>query len=289
MSWRSLRPASASPHRLFSQLTGIRPRPDYKYIRENVENIQQNIRKRNASGDVHRIVKWHEEHLSLSKEIFALRKQGNDIAKAMSKLPNSTNGQRGDLVSEGKKIKLTLETKEALMEEISTKLEEEVGKIPNDTHPLVADTEQQLALVGEKALLPPYRLGFTPRSHTDIGELHDLFDFDTGAQIVGSKFYYAKNEAVLLELALINWSIAKLIHKGFTPILPPDLSKRGMLEGTGFRPKDGEHTQVYSIHNTNLCLSGTSEITLAGMYYDKILKKKDLPIINGWFLTLLQE
>jgi seryl-tRNA synthetase len=86
-----------------------------------------------------------------------------------------------------------------------------------------------------------------------------------------------KNEAALLELALINWSMHKLITKGFTPILPPDLIRREIAEGCGFQPR-GESSQIYSIADHNLCLAGTAEIPLAGLYVNKTIPVEKLPI-----------
>jgi len=72
-------------------------------------------------------------------------------------------------------------------------------------------------------------------------------------------------------------AIKKLIEKGFTPYLTPDLAKNTILEGIGFNPR-GDETNIYSIENTDLCLVGTAEITLGGLYYNKLLKEEDLPI-----------
>src|SRR4029077_17078027 len=91
------------------------------------------------------------------------------------------------------------------------------------------------------------------------------------------KFYFLKNEAVLLELALIQYSMEVLIREGYTPIITPDVARVEVLEGIGFIPR-GPETQIYSLENTDLCLIATAEITLGGMYRDQILDGLQLPL-----------
>ena len=62
-------------------------------------------------------------------------------------------------------------------------------------------------------------------------------------QVSGQKFYYLKNAAALLELALVNWAMTKVVSRGFTPIMTPDLVKESVLEKCGFQPR-GTNTQV---------------------------------------------
>jgi seryl-tRNA synthetase len=50
-----------------------------------------------------------------------------------------------------------------------------------------------------------------------------------------------------------------------------------VIEGLGFSPR-GEETQIYSVADHDLCLIGTAEITLGGMYADSILKESELPL-----------
>ena len=59
----------------------------------------------------------------------------------------------------------------------------------------------------------------------------------------GTKFYYLKNEAVLLEMALISWTLSKLLPKGFVPLSTPDLVRSTVVAKCGFQPR-GENTQV---------------------------------------------
>jgi seryl-tRNA synthetase len=110
-----------------------------------------------------------------------------------------------------------------------------------------------------------------------LGAKLDLLDFDGGAKVAGQKFYYLKNEAVLLELALQRFALDLLLEEGFTPYVTPDVARPAIVEGIGFNPR-GAETQIYSLANEDLCLVGTAEITLGGLYADTVLPEDELPI-----------
>jgi seryl-tRNA synthetase len=131
---------------------------------------------------------------------------------------------------------------------------------------------KELRRFGEPTVFP-----FPARDHLQLAAALDLADFDGGAKVAGQKFYFLKNEAVLLELALQRYALDALLAEGFTPYVTPDLARAEVLEGIGFNPR-GEETQVYSVANTDLCLVGTAEITLGGLYADTILEEEQLPV-----------
>lgn len=141
--------------------------------------------------------------------------------------------------------------------------------------PIGVDDTANLELFKGKTPVPQF--DFKPLDHVELGEKLDLFDFEAAAQVTGHGFYFLKNEAVLLELALQRYAVDLLIREGFTPTTTPDLARNEILEGTGYIPR-GPETQIYSIANTDLSLIATAEITLGGLYAEKILDAEDLPI-----------
>src|SRR5262249_11956094 len=117
---------------------------------------------------------------------------------------------------------------------------------------------------------------FPAKDHVEIGKSLDLVDFESAAKVTGHGFYFLKNDAVLLDLALQQFAIRKLVGRGFSPIVTPDLARNHSLEGIGFTPR-GAETQIYSIEDTELSLIGTAEITLGGLHSDEILDEAELP------------
>jgi seryl-tRNA synthetase len=59
--------------------------------------------------------------------------------------------------------------------------------------------------------------------------------------------------------------------------MTPDLVRSSVLEKCGFQPRMA-NTQTYSIENTDLCLTGTAEIPLGGLFMDGVVDEKELPI-----------
>src|SRR5260370_15181130 len=145
---------------------------------------------------------------------------------------------------------------------------------PNMTHPSapVGNDNKILRRWGK-----PREFDFPVKDHVALAERLDLVDFEAGSKVAGQKFYFLKNEAVLLELALIQYAMSVLIREGYTPIITPDVARNEVLEGIGFIPR-GPETQIYSLENTDLSLIATAEITLGGMHPDQILDELQLPI-----------
>ena len=111
------------------------------------------------------------------------------------------------------------------------------------------------------------RAGASGPDHLEL--LGDLIDLEAGARVAGSRFAYLKGSLVLLELALVRWTMEVLEEKGFEPVVPPVLVREEALFGTGFLP-DTEQ-QIYSVAEDDLYLAGTSEVPLASLHGDQIL------------------
>jgi seryl-tRNA synthetase len=184
--------------------------------------------------------------------------------------------ERETHTAEGRALKESVARVEAALAGARTAFEQALAALPNFVHPEVPeggeDDFREIRRVGT-----PPQFDFEPLDHLGIAKQLDLIDFEGGAKVAGQKWYYLKNEAVLLELALQRYALDLLLEEGFTPFLTPDVARPEILDGIGFNPR-GEETQVYSIANANLCLVGTSEITLGGLYADRILDEEELPL-----------
>src|SRR5262249_57339768 len=123
------------------------------------------------------------------------------------------------------------------------------------------------------------KFDFAPKDHVALAEALGLVDFEAGASVAGQKWYFLKNEAVLLEMALVQYAMQTLIAEGFTPVITPDVARVEVLDGIGFQPRDTAETrQVYTIADSDLCLIATAEITLGGMHKDEIFDEAKLPL-----------
>ena len=251
---------------------------DTAYIRDNLEAVKANCRNRNVTADVDRIVQLDDQRKAIVSETQVLQQRANELAKSTGKEKDPAKKQ--ELIAEGKKLREQVSAKDKEIKQVEVDLRVAVMTIPNMTHPdaPVGGTPADNKVI--KKWGEPRKFDFTPKDHVVIAEALDLVDFEAGASVAGQKFYFLKNEAALLELALVQYAIATLLKEGFTPVITPDLARVEVLEGIGFMPRDPnpETRQVYTIADTDLCLVATAEITLGGMHRDQILDEAKLPL-----------
>ncbi|MDH5307749.1 MAG: serine--tRNA ligase, partial [Myxococcales bacterium] len=179
-------------------------------------------------------------------------------------------------IAEGRRIKQEAAQIETQLAAAEAALEQSLALIPNLVHPDAPVGGERDSRELRRVGTPPH-FDFTPLDHLALAERLQLVDFEAGAKVAGQKFYYLKNEAVLLELALQRFALDLLIEEGFEPIMTPDLARRQIVDAMAFSPR-GPETQIYSIENTDLDLVGTAEITLGGLYADTIFDEAQLPV-----------
>lgn len=250
---------------------------DIKYILQNQEKVKKNAENRNVTCDIDNLIFLYKEKNELQQEVDELRRQRNEIS---AKIKSATNDTRPALIDESKKIKNDLMTKEPKLVEITDRFVHEHGKVPNISHPDSPIGKDDSENMEFRRYKEPTRFSFEPKDHIQLGRDLDIIDFETAKKVTGSKFYYLKNEAVLLEFALVKHAMDILLKEGFTLITTPDLARDRILEGIGFNPR-GKETQVYSVENSDLCLIGTAEITLGAIYANSVIDEDKLPIKLG--------
>jgi seryl-tRNA synthetase len=271
---------------------------DIKLLREEPDLIRRTLGERGvrpfedlADGDdwasvaVERLAALDRRYLDLLHEAENLRqrqKANSQAMKAVGKLAKEEQATaRAPLVAEGKTLREQEKTVTQGMEDALAERDQAWGRVPNLTHPesprgFTDDDHRELRKWGQPRDFAGE--GFAPLDHLTLAEKLELVDFHAGAKVAGQKFYYLKNEAVLLDLALQRFALGVAQKHGFTLHVTPDLARADILEGLGFNPR-GQATQVYSVANTDLCLVGTAEITLGGMLADGILEAEKLPLL----------
>ena len=252
---------------------------DITFVRENSEAVAANTESRGMKIDLDRTLELDDRRRELVGRTQELRRERNENSQKM-KGPME-QADRAPLIERGKAIKEEL----GALEEDLTAIEQECNgllrAIPNMTHPDVPHGGEDDAREIEQIGTPP-NFDFEPLDHLALGAKHDLIDFERGADVAGSSFYFLKNEAALLELALVNFAVATIVRHGYTPHITPDLARPDILDAIGFNPR-GEESQVYGIDGHDLCLIGTAEIALGGMYAGEIFAADTLPMRLGGY------
>jgi seryl-tRNA synthetase len=217
--------------------------------------------------------KWLEkdtQRRELIVKVDELNRQKNELADQ-----GKSGGDVNSLREKGKMLKEQSTELEAQMKEVEAQWLELLNQIPNLHLPSVPIGEseadnQVVREVGEKP-----KFDFEPKDHFTLGTQLGILDFESGAKVAGSQFYYLKGDAVLLEFALIQFGLELLQAKGFELVATPDLAKSRYYLGTGYAPR-GDEAQIYEIAGEDLGLIATAEVTMAGMHADELVE--NLPL-----------
>lgn len=252
---------------------------DYRFIKENLDAVKQNIINRNMDpkkADAEQVVRLFDERTALTTKLQLLRERRNANAALTKKCTNPE--ERRKYIEEGKTIKEGISEAQENLTDVESRLEQAARAIPNMANPEAPVGRSDSFNLEVKRVGTPREFDFKPKSHIELGESCDLLDFERGTKVSGVKFYYLKNEAVFLELALIMYALNMLKKHGFMTFITPDIAKEEILNGIGFNPR-GPESNVYTIEDEGTCLIATAEITLGGYHSGEILDKASLPLM----------
>ena len=255
---------------------------DFKRIKENPDAIQANADKRAAPCDVAKVVSTYDRYQALNRQCDEIREKRNANAKSMKGKMEADVGAA--LVEEGKALKDQLAAIEGDLNALEVELQVEGQKIPNDTHPDVPIGGEEMAVL-RREVGAKRDFSFEVANHVDIGERLGMFDFGTGSKVCGSRFVYLTGAGAMLELALINWAMQKVVSKGFKPMVVPDLVRQTTMEKCGFQPR-AENTQVYNIESSS-CAWRAPRRSARRRVHGRGCRRKAAPDQDGGLLALL--
>lgn len=245
---------------------------DIAFIREFPDLVKAGAEKKRLKVDIDRLLEVDRQRRALITESEQLRAERNRKSKAVSSSPA---GEREALLAETKMITERLKRIEADLAPLEREFERLMLQVPNIPAPDVPEGLTEADNVEVRRWGEPPAFPFTPRDHVELGEALDLIDIRRAARIAGTRTYYLKNEAVLLELAVLRFALDHMLRKGFTPMLVPHLVRDEAMIGTAYFP--GGEEQAYRIERDELNLIGTSEVPLTAYHYDEILSEAELP------------
>lgn len=242
---------------------------DIKLIREETDKVKQEVAKKNFDvSKIDAVLELDKKRLGTLQKVEGLRQERNTLSKE--------NFERGKAIKEELK---SLEPELEAAEKEFKALLNEIPNLPSEKAPAGKGEADNLEvkISGEKP-----EFNFPVLDHVEIGKRLDILDFETGAKVAGSGFYYLKNAGALLEVALVNYGLQFLSHRGFSPIITPDLAREKFYLGTGYNPR-GDEAQTYRIEESDLGLIATAEVTIAGYHADEILDNLEQPKLYGGY------
>ena len=243
---------------------------DIKYIRENSDIVKEAAKNKLIKVDIDRLLEIDEIVRKLNKEVDELREKRNKLSLL---IPTQSSPDKEQNISIVKDLKEQISLAEAKISPIKEEFDAlmyTVPSVPFAEVPIGKTDEENIEIkrVGE---IPKFN--FKIKDHVELAESLDLIDVPRAVKIAGSRSYFLKNEAVLLEMALCRYVIDKLVKKGFTPMEVPVMVKEQAMYGTSYFP--GGREQAYSITEDQLYLVGTAEVALVSYHNGETFENVD--------------
>lgn len=242
---------------------------DINFIRKNQQLVEKSTREKGYSVDIIELLKLDDQRKLLQQEIDDLRRSRNEIAAQMKGgKPNP------ELITKGKEVKEQLAQVEPSLSLLEQQITDLIKLVPNiifDDVPLGGEEcSKEVAAWGEKKS--------SGVDHLDYAISRGWVDFERGAKVAGAKFYYLKDELALLENALLQYGLKKVLEHDFHFMTVPDMVSSKVLEGCGFNPRTSEQSDEYYIEGEDLAMIATAEMPITGYHMDEIIDEKDLPL-----------
>ena len=257
---------------------------DPRSLADRRDEIVRSCERRGVRADVDGAVRAQQAATSVQTELNGLNQQRNEHQAAGKR--KLSDEERAAHVATGRALKEQVAEAEGRLATAREALDAALHELPNFLHPSVPDGgEEDFVLV--RTVGEPTRFDFEPQDHLAIAERLELLDFEAGARVAGQKWYYLKNDAVLLELALQRFALDVLLEEGFTAA--PHARRGAPQDGRRDRPsrRAGRRPRSTRSRATDLDLVGTAEITLGALYADAILDEDALPAQARGHLALL--
>ena len=245
---------------------------DLRELRRDPEAARQALARRGAAEDFDRALELDERRRELIPALETLRAEQNEANDAIAAAKRD-GGDAGEQVAAMKEVSARARALQEELGSVEAELQATVDQIPNLPEPEAPDEDTVIREAGEQPQIAD------PKDHLELAG--EGVDMERGARLSGSRFAYLRGDLVLLEFALVRWSLDLLGEHGFEPVLPPVLVREEALYGTGFLP-DTEQ-QIYRLADDDLYLTGTSEVALASLHAGEILEASELPLRYAGF------
>jgi len=253
---------------------------DIELFRKNPQIFKSEIEKRGLKIDITIGLELDKKKRDLIFKIDQLRYKKNLASKI---IPGLEGEKRNKKINQMKKINEDLQKMEIELADVEKKFFNHFSMYPNLSHESTPVGKDESGNVVQSYYGNKPVFDFEPKDHIDLGVSLDILDEKRAAKISGSRFVFLKNEAVLMEFALVQYVLNILIGKGFVPLVPPVLVKEMAMYGTGFFPV--EKTQYYKTDLDDLFFIVTSEVPLCAYHSNEFLDANLLPLKYAAFST----
>lgn len=242
---------------------------DIQFVRDNPELVEKKAKEKGYNIAIQELLERDAVRRQLVGEIEQLRASRNELVSNKDARPDEAS------ISKGKDLKQQIFRIEEKLKESEKSLHELLSAVPNPHF-------EDVPVGGEEENQEISRWGETHeggKDHLDFAVERDWVDFERGAKVAGTKFYYLKGDLALLENAVVQFALQHISTKGFTLLSTPHMVNARTATGTGFAPRTSEQSDEYFVENEDLSLIATAEIPLTGYHADEIIDETKLPLL----------
>lgn len=252
---------------------------DVKLIRENIELVEENLRKRRSKVSLDKLKALEHERLDLLKEVEQDRAKKNESSKKVGECMKSGKKEDAEKIKEEMKtFTESLNKKEEKLAELEEAVNNEILYLPNMLSEDVPDGDDEKA---NKEIIrwgEPRKFDFEVKDHVDIAVWLDILDIERAVRMARTRFSLMKGKGAALERALINFMLKKHTSEhGYTEYVPPMLVNGRTMTGTGQLPKF-EEDLFKTTDDPALYLIPTAEVPLTNIYREEIIPENMLPL-----------
>ncbi len=257
---------------------------DMDFIREHPEIVKESEKKRfKDPGIVDEVLKYDELWRKTISELQQKQGERNKISIEIGKMKKEGKVDKM-LLNKMKELSKEIDVLEKKAKELLEKRDElryKIGNILHESVPVGDDEEKHNEIV--RTWGKPKSFSFTPIGHADLVEMLDVADIERAAKVIGSRFYYLKNELVLMNIALIRFGFEHFIKKGFVPLWTPYMISGDAMKGAS-ELGDFQDT-LYKVENHDAYLIATAEQPILAYHMNETFVKDDLPLKYVGFST----
>lgn len=237
---------------------------DLKKLAADPDSYRRSLAKRGAeSVDVDGVLKAQQVVTQLTQEYEQLRVQSKELTKRAAR--------DEALRAEARTLRDQQTELETRLRQAREELTSKASWLPNyldDRVPTGDESDNTVIRAGNPPVGGPYR------PHDEIAQGLGILDTERAAKLAGSRFYNLKNDGVRLRLAMFQLFLDMVEGQGFELVSPPVLAKRFSFYVSGYLPFS--QSENFSVSDSELSLTGTSEQALLAMHADEVLP--ELPV-----------
>lgn len=242
---------------------------DLKKVRENIQWYKEICKNKNKNIDVDNILAKDNQRKEIQQNIDELKFQQRKFGEEKK-------------YEEAKTLKTQIQAKEEEYKILVENLNKDLLTMPNTSiHPDVPVWKNESENVVSKIIWEPTSFSFEAKDHMELMKKHNMVDVERGVKLAWARSYFLKWDGMLLEQAILQYTLKKLVAKWFTPMNVPNIVNPESLQGTGYFP--GWEEDAYWMERDNQRLIWTSEIPVTAYHMDEILNEDELPKKYCWY------